>query len=516
MTVTSSTGSTLTLQDGVGGYTGTRDTYLYEYHNTVNFGAQTYLQDLASGSRFRSLVRFAIFQSEGGPVPDGATINAATLSLYKFSSYDYVYRLRPLLVNWVEGEATWQQRSAGVPWSTAGALGAGTDLAATFDAQASTAFNPGWIDFDVTSGVRAIVGGRANFGWLLEPLSGNGNLKQFDSSEYATDPTLRPKLVITYSGAGTPNTPPTVSLTAPAAGANFIAGANVVMTANASDPGGTVAKVEFYANGNKVGEDLTSPYAFTWVAPPVGTYALTAVATDNLGARTTSTPAVSITVPSSTGSTLTVTLQDGLGGYTGTRDTYLYEYHNTVNFGTRTVLEDKATVSRFRTLVRFAIFQSEGGPVPDGATVTSAKLSLYKFSSYDYVYRLRPLLANWVETEATWQVSRLGVPWASPGATGIGTDLAATYDAQASTAFNPGWVDFDVTNGVRTIVTGRANYGWLLEPVSGNEQPEGLPEQRIHRGPDAQAKTRRHLPELSSGRRRRAASGRPEPQAKKG
>src|SRR4051794_2526541 len=31
-----------------------------------------------------ALVRFKIFAAEGGPVPDGATINWATLSLYKY------------------------------------------------------------------------------------------------------------------------------------------------------------------------------------------------------------------------------------------------------------------------------------------------------------------------------------------------------------------------------------------------------------------------------------------------
>jgi hypothetical protein len=40
-----------------------------------------------------------------------------------------------------------------------------------------------------------------------------------------------------------PNTPPTVSLTAPANGASFTAPASITMTANASDSNGTVAKV---------------------------------------------------------------------------------------------------------------------------------------------------------------------------------------------------------------------------------------------------------------------------------
>ena len=45
------------------------------------------------------------------------------------------------------------------------------------------------------------------------------NPKQFTSSEYTTDTTLRPKLTVVYSGGGTSNVPPTVSITTPTAGA---------------------------------------------------------------------------------------------------------------------------------------------------------------------------------------------------------------------------------------------------------------------------------------------------------
>ncbi|MFZ6012436.1 MAG: Ig-like domain-containing protein, partial [Bacteroidota bacterium] len=90
------------------------------------------------------------------------------------------------------------------------------------------------------------------------------------------------------------NLPPSVSITAPANGASFTAPANITIDATATD-NGSVAKVEFFNGATKLGEDLASPYTFNWANVAAGGYSLTAVATDNLGATTTST-AVSITV----------------------------------------------------------------------------------------------------------------------------------------------------------------------------------------------------------------------------
>jgi len=57
-----------------------------------------------------------------------------------------------------------------------------------------------------------------------------------------------------------------------------------------------VAKVEFYLNGAKLGEDLAFPYSLTWSNVTTGGgYALYAVATDNAGARATSS-VVNVTV----------------------------------------------------------------------------------------------------------------------------------------------------------------------------------------------------------------------------
>ena len=89
--------------------------------------------------------------------------------------------------------------------------------------------------------------------------------------------------------------PPTVRLTAPLVGTAFEPPATVGVTASAGDPDGTVTKVEFFANGALIGIRATAPWSLSWTGVEAGTYKLTARATDNDGAMTTST-AVTITV----------------------------------------------------------------------------------------------------------------------------------------------------------------------------------------------------------------------------
>jgi regulation of enolase protein 1 (concanavalin A-like superfamily) len=98
---------------------------------------------------------------------------------------------------------------------------------------------------------------------------------------------------------GSTNNPPAVSLTSPSSGASFTAPATIAITASASDSDGSISKVDFYAGGTLIGSDSSSPYSVSWSSVPAGSYNLTAVATDNSGAKTTS-ASISITVSTST------------------------------------------------------------------------------------------------------------------------------------------------------------------------------------------------------------------------
>ncbi|MEB2778755.1 Ig-like domain-containing protein, partial [Algoriphagus sp. D3-2-R+10] len=78
----------------------------------------------------------------------------------------------------------------------------------------------------------------------------------------------------------------------------FIQGDNLGITANATDADGTIAKVDFYNGNTLLGTDTSSPYSFAWTNLPVGSFSLTAKATDNKGTTTVST-AVNIAVVNS-------------------------------------------------------------------------------------------------------------------------------------------------------------------------------------------------------------------------
>lgn len=82
--------------------------------------------------------------------------------------------------------------------------------------------------------------------------------------------------------------PPVITLVSPTANQELAAGASVTATAEASDPDGTVSKVEFFAGTSKVGEAVAAPYRVQFTPSQSGSQMITAVVTDNAGLQTTS------------------------------------------------------------------------------------------------------------------------------------------------------------------------------------------------------------------------------------
>ncbi|RZL04619.1 MAG: T9SS type A sorting domain-containing protein, partial [Hymenobacter sp.] len=88
------------------------------------------------------------------------------------------------------------------------------------------------------------------------------------------------------------NTAPTVTL---AATSNLVLGKALTLSATATDTDGTISKVEFFNGSTSLGTATSAPYQLNWTPTTIGLYSLTARATDNMGASTTS-AAVSVQV----------------------------------------------------------------------------------------------------------------------------------------------------------------------------------------------------------------------------
>lgn len=122
------------------------------------------------------------------------------------------------------------------------------------------------------------------------------------------------------------NAIPTAQLTSPINHGTYTAPANLTLDATASDADGTVAKVEFYEGGNKLGESAGPQYRYSWSNVPAGKYRLFARALDNLGAIGDSTvievtvtgtnaPPIRLSAARLAGGVLRLSLEAAAGGY---------------------------------------------------------------------------------------------------------------------------------------------------------------------------------------------------------
>ena len=156
-----------------------------------------------------------------------------------------------------------------------------------------------------------------------------------------------------------PNSPPTVSLTAPISGLTFPAGGSISLSADASDSDGTITKVDFFAGAVLIGTDPTSPYSVVWNNATAGAQALTAVATDNTGG-TAQSSAVNVNVVWQT-------------ALSAVADAYVRDGSSAAtNFGTAVDLQSQASAtagSNRETYLKFDISTI--------SAITNAKLRLY-------------------------------------------------------------------------------------------------------------------------------------------
>jgi hypothetical protein len=218
------------------------------------------------------------------------------------------------------------------------------------------------------------------------------------------------------------NSPPTVTLTSPQNNATFAAGSTLSLAATASDPDGSVARIEYFQGTTKLGEGAS----FSWTSVPKGTYTLTAKATDNDGGSAISAP-------------VTVTVVEGtLTRRNPTADAYVRDGTSAaLNFGTATTLEvktgsaganrdsyfkfDLASLSDFSKLAKLRVYASL-------STSGSVTMSACPVSS-----------TSWTETGITWNTKPA---------------LGSALGSVAVTSTAKAWYELDVTKAVRDARAG--------------------------------------------------------------
>ncbi len=242
----------------------------------------------------------------------------------------------------------------GAPGSTALPLNTWTHLAMTYDGSNARLYvNGGQVGVAAVPGAlrsstnALTIGGNTVWGeWFAGQID---DLRIYNrvlsAGEITTD------MSTPVGGAPAPDTtPPSVSITSPAAAA--LVSGNVTIAASASDNSGTVANVQFLVDGAPIGgPDSAAPFTATWPTGAVsnGSHLLTAVATDPAGNQATS-AGVTVTVNNGwtapSGLVAAYTFAEGTGGMTA-------DVSGNGNAGALTGGTAWSTAGRFGTALSF-------------------------------------------------------------------------------------------------------------------------------------------------------------------
>lgn len=192
-------------------YAGCDDNAIVEGSPTTNNEPNISMEvsKYAASDHQHTLIRFTGLSGITGPV----TVSSATLYLYltNVSNTNQTIAVRRVLRNWVPAQATWNIWSTSNNWTTAGALGAGTDRVSTATATSGAIGTSG--SYKAITGLAADVEGWingtfSNYGWHLERADGanDESFMIFDSSDGSDG--QKPYLEVNYTlGGGGGSTP---------------------------------------------------------------------------------------------------------------------------------------------------------------------------------------------------------------------------------------------------------------------------------------------------------------------
>jgi len=220
-------------------------------------------------------------------------------------------------------------------------------------------------------------------------------------------------LTVNDGGSVVVNRPPVVSLTASPTTVKI--GAATTLTAAASDPDGTIAKVDFYNGAVLIGTDTVAPYTYSFTVNAAGAYSLSARAYDDKGAQTTSLPVVVI---ASTNTPPTVSLSAS---------------PTTVGVGaTSTLTASAADADGTITKVEFyngALLVSTDTAAPYSYNFVPAALGTYTLTARAYDNAGAQTTSNSVTVTASTNTPPTVSLTASPNAVAVGSTSTLTANA---------------------------------------------------------------------------------------
>ncbi len=185
---------TVSFQDGVSGYTGTRDTRIRSGSATSNFGTGTYVS--ANGG----VGDAALLKWDLSSIPIGSTIESVSFTFNITNATNSIYEIYALKKDWTEDGATWSAFAPNTGWTVAGAK----DNADRDPTVLGTLTAPALglvtiqLNLDGINAVKSWVDNpNANFGIIIQDYLNASDGVGFDSSEVTTV-SNRPKLTVTY------------------------------------------------------------------------------------------------------------------------------------------------------------------------------------------------------------------------------------------------------------------------------------------------------------------------------
>ena len=197
--------------------TATADAYLDKSSSTSNFGSSSTTALRLSGRS--SSTREVLYKFDVSSIPSGTTINSAYLNTYLTTSADlsstssnpFPSTIYPLKRDWVESSVTWSKFNSSTSWSTAGALGSGSDFVAitsvpSFNYTGTSSTTPAGtlIRSDISGIVSGWVNGTySNYGLIIFPKSTSSSSPVYLGTRDNSTSAYRPTLVVNYGTSGT-------------------------------------------------------------------------------------------------------------------------------------------------------------------------------------------------------------------------------------------------------------------------------------------------------------------------